>query len=103
MPNKIALERPTLTCRSLFCCARLLAYKTYSFDSNDGKITSVLPYSEKERSNHIKGWIYTLHVGSWAGWITKIFYLLSVIIGAILPITGYYLWIKRLIIKRKHH
>ena len=79
------------------------AYKTYSFDSNDGKITSVLPYSEKERSNHIKGWIYTLHVGSWAGWITKIFYLLSVIIGAILPITGYYLWIKRLIIKRKHH
>ena len=32
------------------------AYKTYSFDSNDGKITSVLPYSEKERSNHIKGW-----------------------------------------------
>ncbi|MDE7109505.1 MAG: PepSY domain-containing protein [Muribaculaceae bacterium] len=77
------------------------AYKTYRFDSKDGKITTILPYSEKERSNHIKGWIYTLHVGSWAAWISKIFYLLCVIIGATLPISGYYLWIKRLI-KRKH-
>lgn len=78
------------------------AYKTYRFDSKDGKITAILPYSEKERSNHIKGWIYTLHVGSWAGWISKILYLLCIIIGVTLPISGYYLWIKRLTIKRKH-
>ena len=78
------------------------AYTTYSFDE-DGNLTGVLPYHEKERSNHIKGWIYTLHVGSWAAWISKIFYLLCVIIGATLPISGYYLWIKRLSTKRKRH
>ena len=77
------------------------AYKTYSFDTKEGNITDVLPYSDKEKSNHIKGWIYTLHVGSWAGWISRIFYLICVIIGATLPISGYYLWIRRLIMKRR--
>ncbi|MDE7345517.1 MAG: PepSY domain-containing protein [Muribaculaceae bacterium] len=77
------------------------AYKTYRFDNETGKITDITPYSKKERANHIKGWIYTLHVGSWGGWISKILYLICVIIGASLPITGYYLWIKRLI--RKNH
>ncbi|MDE6341981.1 MAG: PepSY domain-containing protein [Muribaculaceae bacterium] len=79
------------------------AGKTYRFDSEDGRITAIIPYSEKSQSNHIKGWIYTLHVGSWSGWLSKTIYLLCVIMGAILPITGYYLWIKRLMIKRKHH
>ena len=77
------------------------AYKTYSFDSETGSITGIIPYSEKDKSNHIKGWIYTLHVGSWAGWISKILYLICVLIGALLAISGYYLWIKRLI--RKSH
>ena len=77
------------------------AYKTYSFDSETGKITDIVPYSEKDRSNHIKGWIYTLHVGSWAGWISKILYLICVLIGGLLPISGYYLWIKRLIRKSR--
>ena len=77
------------------------AYKTYSFDSETGRITGIIPYSEKDKSNHIKGWIYTLHVGSWAGWISKILYLICVLIGALLPISGYYLWIKRLIRKNQ--
>ncbi|MDE6638105.1 MAG: PepSY domain-containing protein, partial [Muribaculaceae bacterium] len=77
------------------------AYKTYQLDSYNGKIIAIIPYSEKEKSNHIKGWIYTLHVGSWAGWFSKILYLICVLIGALLPISGYYLWIKRLI--RKNH
>lgn len=78
------------------------ATTTYKIDSQSGKIMSVIPYHEKSESNHIKGWIYTLHVGSWFGWLTKIFYLICVVIGAILPISGYYLWIKRLITKRRH-
>ena len=77
------------------------AYKTYRFDSESGKITDIIPYAEKDKANHIKGWIYTLHVGSWASWFSKILYLFCVIIGASLPISGYYLWIKRLI--RKSH
>ncbi len=77
------------------------ALDTYSFDSKSGKIISIEKYTDKTRPNHIKGWIYTLHVGSWLGWVSRIFYLLCVIIGAILPITGYYLWIKRLCKKKK--
>ena len=78
------------------------ATTSYKIKPETGKIQTVIPYGEKSKSNHIKGWIYTLHVGSWFGWISKIFYLICVIIGAILPISGYYLWIKRLTIKRKH-
>lgn len=79
------------------------ATATYIINPDDGSILSVKPYDEKARANHIKGWIYSLHVGSWLGWITKILYLICVIIGAILPLSGYYLWIKRLIAKQKHH
>ena len=77
------------------------AANTYKFDGDTGEISLVNKYIDKPRSNHIKGWIYTLHVGSWLGWISRIFYLLCVIIGAILPITGYYLWIKRSCKKNK--
>lgn len=83
-------------------CGNQQATTTYKINAENGNIISIIPYNEKSKSNHIKGWIYTLHVGSWLGWLTKLVYLLCVIIGAILPITGYYLWIKRLIIKRKH-
>ena len=84
-------------------CGNQQATTTYQINPENGKILSVIPYDEKSGSSHIKGWIYTLHVGAWLGWVTKVFYLLCVIIGAILPISGYYLWIKRLTLKRKHH
>lgn len=78
------------------------ATDTYVYDPKNGDITSVKTYLEKKKSNHIKGWSYSLHVGSWLGWFSKIIYLICVLIGAILPITGYYLWIKRLILKHRH-
>lgn len=77
------------------------ATDTYTINPDTGKITSLTLYGEKKESNHIKGWIYSLHVGAWMGWLTKIIYLVCVIIGATLPISGYYLWIKRLTTKRK--
>lgn len=79
------------------------ATDTYTVNPENGEIQSVTSYKDKSESNHIKGWIYSLHVGSWLGWITKIIYLICVCIGAILPISGYYLWIKRLTLKRSHH
>ncbi len=77
------------------------ALNTYGFDTNTGEINHIEKYTDKSQSNHIKGWIYTLHVGSWLGWTSRVLYLLCVIIGAILPLTGYYLWIKRLCKKKK--
>lgn len=75
---------------------------TYEFDPATGEILSATLYKDKKESNHVKGWIYSIHVGSWLGWTTKIIYFICVLIGAILPISGYYLWIKRLMLKKKH-
>ena len=71
------------------------AVDTYYFDSATGNVTDFEPYDAKPRSVRIKGWIYSLHVGSWGGWLTKIVYFMVMIIGASLPFTGYYLWIRR--------
>ena len=42
-----------------------------------------------------KRFLYTLHTGSWGGTATKALYFLAALIGAALPLTGYYLWWKR--------
>lgn len=73
--------------------------ETFRYDAETGQIVNFVSYSEKEKAGKIKGWIYTLHVGGWLGWFTRTFYLTSVLIGALLPVTGYYLWIKKLLLK----
>lgn len=39
-----------------------------------------------------KRFLYTLHTGSWGGLPSKIIYFLAALTGAVLPLTGYYLW-----------
>lgn len=39
--------------------------------------------------------ISSLHMGRWAGWFSKLIYLLAALIGAVLPWSGYYMWWKR--------
>lgn len=73
----------------------------YSFNPRNGEITEVAYYKEAERSNKIRGWIFSVHVGSWGGIITRILAFLSALLGASLPLTGYYFWIKKLM-KRKN-
>lgn len=84
-------------------CGNQQATDTYEINPDNGAITSATLYQDKKESYHLKGWIYSLHVGAWLGWFTRIIYLICVLIGALLPITGYYLWIKRLMLKRNHH
>ena len=47
----------------------------------------------------IRGLIFQLHTGSWGGWVSQTIYFVCCIIGASLPLTGYYLWLKP---KHKH-
>ncbi|MGL5913986.1 MAG: PepSY-associated TM helix domain-containing protein [Bacteroidales bacterium] len=77
------------------------ATDNYQFDANTGQITKITAYKHSERSNKLRGWIYSLHVGSWGGWFSKLLTVIAALIGASLPITGYYFWIKRL--KQKHN
>lgn len=73
----------------------------YTFDRATGRITSATPYSDTPASGKIRGWIYSVHVGSWGGTLTRVLSFLAALLGASLPLTGYYLWIKRL--RRRPH
>ena len=78
---------------------------TYSFDNATGEITDIAYYKDMDRDRKVRGWVYTLHVGAWGGIFGKTVTLLAMLIGASLPFTGYYLWIKKIITKKgkKHH
>lgn len=77
------------------------AKDTYHFDSATGEITSVGRYADKASGSKVKGWVYSVHVGSWGGIFTRVLWFLAAMLGATLPLTGYYLWIKRKFFKRK--
>lgn len=74
----------------------------FDFDRR-GKITGVKPYAEQERSAKVRSGVYTVHVGSWGGLATRILTFLAALLGATLPLTGYYLWIRRLVKGHPHH
>lgn len=69
----------------------------YAFDAATGQITAATPYRDADRSGKMRGWIYSIHVGSWGGLLTRVLTFLAALFGATLPLTGYYLWIKRLL------
>ena len=81
-------------------CGNVRAADKYSFDEN-GAITSVQLYKDSTAQNKVSGWIYSLHIGAWGGWLGRILAFLAALLGATLPITGYYFWIRRLYGKRK--
>ena len=67
----------------------------YTFDTATGEILSTTLYADSESANRLKGWIYSVHVGSFGGLFTRILWFLGAMLGATLPLTGYYLWFKR--------
>lgn len=68
----------------------------YTFNSRTGEITGTYLYQDTSASRKIRGWIYSVHVGNWGGMVTRILTFLASLLGASLPLTGYYLWIKRM-------
>lgn len=49
------------------------------------------------KGSHI---IYEIHTGSFGGIFTKIVWFIAVLTGFTLPLSGYYIWIKRILLKR---
>ena len=68
----------------------------YRFDKTDGTITEAVMYKDSDRASKIRGWIYSVHVGSWGGIVTRILAFIAAIVGASLPLTGYWMWLRRL-------
>ena len=73
----------------------------YNFDESAGTLLSVQEYAGTTEKSRVRGWVYSLHTGSWGGVVVKLLYFLAALLGTALPLTGYYFWIKRLYGKRK--
>ena len=67
----------------------------YSFDPATGKITEIQLYKDLPKSAKIRGWIYSVHAGTWGGMATRILSCQVSLLGAVFAITGYYFWLKK--------
>ena len=75
----------------------------YEFDKKTGEITLIELYKNQKLSAKIPGWQYDLHVGNYWGIWSKILTFIAGLIGASLPLTGYYLWWTKSRRKKKTH
>lgn len=53
-------------------------------------------YAVCGNADNLRGVIYSVHTGSWGGLPTRILWFLGALLGATLPLTGYYIWFRRL-------
>ncbi len=72
-----------------------------TFDPRSGRLAEIARYEDTPRQQRLRGWFYAFHTGTWGGIWTKILYFLAALIGASLPLTGYWLWWRRCMNKRK--
>ena len=73
----------------------------YEFNRRSGELTLNTAYHDAVAADKLRGWIYSIHTGSLGGIFTRIIWLLGALLGASLPLTGYYIWIKHLRHPRK--
>ncbi len=79
------------------------ASNRYEFNRRSGEVTPSAMYADSNEADKLRGWIYSIHTGSLGGLLTRILWLLGALLGATLPLTGYYIWIRHLMKKNKHH
>lgn len=72
----------------------------YEFNKRSGEVTLTTKYAEAKEADKLRGWIYSIHTGSLGGVLTRLIWLLGALLGASLPLTGYYIWIKHLLKKK---
>ena len=73
----------------------------YTFDRHTGHITSAVKYADSAPSGKLRGWIYSVHTGTFGGMLTRVLWFIASLFGASLPLTGYWLWLRRLRKKRR--
>lgn len=94
----IAPESATVT---LSTTGNRRASDRYEFNRRSGEVSLSAKYADSVEADKLRGWIYSIHTGSLGGIITRILWLLGALLGATLPLTGYYVWIRHLT-KKKH-
>lgn len=68
---------------------------TAMFDPSDGRLVRIARFEELPAARRLRVWSYALHTGSWGGLFTRILYLAAALVGASLPLTGYYIWLRK--------
>lgn len=68
----------------------------YEYNRRSGEITPSKLYADANGADKLRGWIYSIHTGSFGGIVTRILWFLGALLGASLPLTGYYIWIRHL-------
>ena len=71
------------------------ATDTYTFCPSTGRLLQAKLYADAAKQSKIRGWIYSVHVGSFGGLPTRLLWFVAALLGALLPLTGYYLWYRR--------
>lgn len=87
---------------SLSALGNARATDVYHFDESTGAITRVERYADAPASKGARGWVYAIHTGSWGGWLTSLLWCVAALIGGTLPLTGYYLYFRRLRQQSRH-
>lgn len=67
----------------------------YKWDKENGKIIKIDKFGDKTTSSTIMSWAYALHVGGYGGIFTRVLTCIACIIGASLPLTGYYIFYRK--------
>ncbi len=77
----------------------------YEFNRRSGEVTPSTLYADANEADKMRGWIYSIHTGSLGGIVTRLLWLFGALLGATLPLTGYYIWIKHLCRRKddEHH
>ncbi|MDL2215040.1 PepSY domain-containing protein, partial [Dysgonomonas sp. OttesenSCG-928-M03] len=70
----------------------LRATDKYMFRSSTGEVIKADLFSESKSTSKIMAWAYALHVGAFGGIVVRILTCLACLIGATLPLTGYYIF-----------
>ncbi|MBR4160757.1 MAG: PepSY domain-containing protein [Bacteroidaceae bacterium] len=78
----------------VFLLLMALTGLTWSFQSYRDVFYSLLSCCGTREE--VRRLVMSLHTGSWGGVFSQTIYFISAIIGATLPLTGYYLWWKRI-------
>lgn len=79
-----------------------MAGDEYLFDATSGEVTKKILYADQPTNGKIRGWIHAVHFGAWGGLLTKIITFVAGLLGAALPLTGYYFWWRKLSRRRRH-
>lgn len=66
-----------------------------AFDPSSGAIVSVARAEEQPRQQQLRGWFYAFHTGTWGGLTVKILWFVAALVGGTLPLTGYWMWLRR--------